>query len=348
MSDQPPPADPTLPMLLRQLKLPSFEQHQEELGRKAERDGWRHQDYLRHLAEMELSERRGRRIQRLLKRSELPSDKTLGTLKQELLPAKVRRQLPALCTGDFVKRAENVLAFGLPGRGKTHLACAIGHELVQRGYQVLFVPACMLVQRLLVAKRNLALESELGQLDIYDAIIMDDIGYIQQSREEMEVLFTFLAERYERRSVLITSNLVFSQWDRIFKDAMTTAAAIDRVVHHSIILEMTGPSIREEAAKARSQPKIQASPARAPKGILEPDRSPGRALAGDMEAAADPGVTPGTPEISPEPQLEPQSTTCKSPPDPLGAQLSHRGEEQTKTEPSTTPTTTTKKKTSSS
>jgi DNA replication protein DnaC len=347
MSDQLPPTDPTLPMLLRQLKLPSFEQHQEELGRKAERDGWRHQEYLRHLAEMELGERRGRRIQRLLKSSELPSDKTLGTLKQELLPAKVRRQLPALCAGDFVKRAENVLAFGLPGRGKTHLACAIGHELVQRGYQVLFVSACMLVQRLLVAKQNLALERELGQLDIFDAVIMDDIGYIQQSRDEMEVLFTFLAERYERRSVLITSNLVFSQWDRIFKDAMTTAAAIDRVVHHSIILEMTGPSIREEAAKERAVTKNQASPAQASRAP-EPETSRERPQATDMEAAEHPALTADAPNTSRRDEPESLSTTCRSPPDPLGAQLSHREEEHTKTEPSTTTTTTTKKRTSRS
>jgi DNA replication protein DnaC len=140
------------------------------------------------------------------------------------------------------------LAFGLPGRGKTHLVCAIGHELIQRGHRVLFIPTFALVQRLLSAKRDLRLEKELALLDRYDAVILDDIGYVQQSREEMEILFTFLAERYERRSVLITSNVVFSEWDRIFKDPMTTAAAIDRLVHHSVILEMTGTSLRAEAA----------------------------------------------------------------------------------------------------
>jgi DNA replication protein DnaC len=133
------------------------------------------------------------------------------------------------------------------------VVCAIGHELVQRGYEVLFVPAVLLVQRLLAAKRDLGLEKELRRLDGYDAVILDDIGYIQQDREEMEVLFTFLAQRYERRSVLITSNLVFSQWDRIFKDAMTTAAAIDRVVHHALILELTGGSYRGEEALSREE-----------------------------------------------------------------------------------------------
>jgi DNA replication protein DnaC len=243
-------------MLLRSLKLPAFAAHHEEIARQAEREGWAIQVYLRHLVELELSERKQRKIQRLRKDSELPSDKTLATLDLERLPAKVRRQLPALCEGGFVERAENVLAFGLPGRGKTHLVCAIGHELVQRGRSVLFTPTFKLVQRLLSAKKALTLEDELRALDRIDVVILDDLGYVQQDREEMEVLFTFLAERYERRSVVITSNLVFSQWDRIFKDPMTTAAAIDRVVHHALILELTGKSKRaEEAASRDGQPE---------------------------------------------------------------------------------------------
>jgi DNA replication protein DnaC len=159
--------------------------------------------------------------------------------------------LPILCEGGFIERAENLLAFGLPGRGKTHLVCAIGLELIQRGHTVHFTPTYALVQRLLAARRDLALEKELHRLDAFDVLILDDIGYIQQDRDEMEVLFTLLAERYERRSVVVASNLVFSQWDRIFKDPMTTAAAIDRIVHHAVILELTGPSYRAEAAKAR-------------------------------------------------------------------------------------------------
>jgi DNA replication protein DnaC len=157
--------------------------------------------------------------------------------------------LPTLCEGAFVERGDNLLAFGLPGRGKTHLVCAIGYELIQRGYRVLFTATFALVQRLLAAKRDLRIEKELAILDTFDAVILDDIGYVQQSRDEMEVLFTFLAERYERRTVIITSNVVFSEWDRIFKDKMTTAAAIDRLVHHAVILEMTGTSVRADAAE---------------------------------------------------------------------------------------------------
>lgn len=241
-----------LAVLLRGLKLPSFSAQHEEVACMAEREGWSFSRYLLQLAEVETSDRGARRIERLLKRSQLPPDKTLATMDPKRFPVKVRRIMPTLCEGDFVKRAENVLVFGLPGRGKTHCVAAIGHELVQRGYHVLFVKTFAIVQQLLAAKRDLRLEKELRRLDRFDVLILDDLGYVQQNREEMDVLFTLLAERYERRSVMITSNLVFSQWDKIFKDPMTTAAAIDRVVHHSVILEMTGKSIRSEEAKARN------------------------------------------------------------------------------------------------
>ncbi len=251
----------SLGLRLRVLKLPAFVAAYEEFAQHAERDGWTHAEYLRRLVELEITARQQRRIERLRKGAGLPPDKTLGALKTEKLPAKVRRQVPALCEGGFVARAENVLAFGLPGRGKTHLLAAIGHELVQRGYAVLFTPAYRLVQRLLAAKRDLLLDRELKRLDAYDAVILDDLGYVQQDREEMEVLFTFLAERYERRSVMITSNLVFSQWDQIFKNPLTTMAAIDRLVHHAIILEMAGPSIREEEAKTGRRTNGDSQPA---------------------------------------------------------------------------------------
>lgn len=240
----------SLAIMLRALKLATVRRHAEEIAHQAERDGWTFERYLHHLIELELHERRRRRIERNLKDSGLPADKTLATLNRARLPTKVAKQVATLCEGAFVERGDNLLAFGHPGRGKTHLVCAIAHELIQRGYRVLFTATFSLVQRLLVAKRDLRLEDELAILDGYDAVLLDDIGYVQQNRDEMEVLFTFLAERYERRTVIITSNLVFSEWDRIFKDPMTTAAAIDRLVHHSVILEMTGKSIRIEEAQA--------------------------------------------------------------------------------------------------
>lgn len=240
--------------LLRSLRLPSFVDCYEEAGRRGEKEGWSYEQYLFHLAELEVAERERRRTERLLKQSALPKDKTLDLLELKRFPDKIRRQIPMLCQGGFVDRAENLLVFGLPGRGKTHIVCAVGHELIARGYQVLFVPTFKLVQRLLIAKRELRLEAELSKLDRFDAVILDDIGYLQQDRDEMEVLFTFLGERYERRSVLITSNLVFSKWDRIFKDTLTTAAAIDRVVHHATILEVNlKRSYRAEEAQKRNR-----------------------------------------------------------------------------------------------
>jgi DNA replication protein DnaC len=243
----------SLGVLLRSVKLPSFARYHLEVADQAQREGWSFTAYLRHLTDMELEDRRVRKIERLLKSSRLPKDKTLGTLDTSRFPVKIQRQLPALCEGQFLKKGANVLAFGLPGRGKTHLVCAIGHELVHRGHSVLFTPAYRLVQTLLAAKRDLCLDKEMRRLDTFEAVIIDDIGYVQQEREEVEVLFTFLAERYERKSVVITSNLVFSQWDKIFKDPMTTAAAIDRLVHHCTILELTGSSYRTDKALTNNQ-----------------------------------------------------------------------------------------------
>lgn len=221
-----------------------------QLAERASTEHWGYGQFLQALAEEEVETRRKRRTLRLLKQSRLPDGKNLATLDQKLLPHKVRTLLPQLITGGFAERAENILMFGLPGRGKTHLAAAIGHELiVNHSIPVLFIKTFSLVQKLLAAKASLTIERELAGLDKYEVIILDDIGYVQQSREEMEILFTFLAERYERKSLIITSNLVFSKWDSIFKDPMTTAAAIDRLVHHSVILEMTGESKRNPAAK---------------------------------------------------------------------------------------------------
>ena len=237
------------------LRLPTIREVAGDAITRAERESWSFEAFLLHLLEQELEGRRRRRIERMQKASHLPPGKTLAQLDENRLPLRVRRMLPRLQQGEFVDRAENILFFGLPGTGKTHLAAAIGHALIETGRSVLFIPTFQLVGRLLRAKRDYELDYKLRQLDRIQVVILDDIGYVQQSREEMEVLFTFLAERYERRSVMITSNLVFSEWDQIFKDPLTTAAAIDRVVHHSIIIEFGKEisSLRAEEAARRNK-----------------------------------------------------------------------------------------------
>ena len=249
-----PPSEQTLPTLLKSFKLPTFARDYAAVAEQAVRQGLTHPAYLLVLSKLEAQERSERRVRRLLLESELPHEKTLATFDLARLSPKTRASFNALKDGAFLNRAENVLAFGNPGTGKTHLLCALGQELVRMGRSLLFVKTFQLVQKLLAAKRDLRLPAELRRLDRFDAVLLDDIGYVQQSREEMEVLFTFLAERYERKSVFITTNLVFSKWDQIFKDPMTTAAAIDRVVHHAVILELNMESYRAEKAKERHRP----------------------------------------------------------------------------------------------
>lgn len=216
-----------------------------------------HGDALESLCEvleLEIGDRRERRVERLRRVARFPVGKTFDTLEQDRLPAPVAQKLKELSTGEFLERAINVLAFGLPGTGKSHSLAALGSRLVERGYSVLFAPAYQLVQELLAAKRDLELPRALRRLDHFDALLLDDLGYLKQRPEEAEVLFTLIAERYERRSLLVTSNLVFSQWDQIFHSPMATAAAIDRIVHHSVILEFDVPSYRTDAARSEKTP----------------------------------------------------------------------------------------------
>lgn len=242
---------------LRELHLPTIRRCFEERARQAERETLSYEQYLLGVVELEIQERRENRIARLLQESKLPVEKTLDAFELKRLPAKVARQVKTLLDGTFLDRRENVLAFGNPGSGKTHLLSAIGQELIRGGRRVGFTTCVRLVQDLLLAKKELRLSKAIRKLGQYEALIIDDLGYVQQSRDEMEVLFTLLAERYERGSVLISSNLPFSKWEGIFKDPMTTAAAIDRLVHHSVIIELNIASYRMEQAKKNQQPSSE-------------------------------------------------------------------------------------------
>jgi len=236
---------------LKELHLPTVRACYEGEADRARREALSYEYYLAEVMEREREQRRHNRTERLLRESKLPLEKSLDAFQMDRLPSVVKAQVNALLEGSFVDRSENVLAFGNPGSGKTHLLCAIGQELILQGRRVLFTPCSLLVQQLLIAKRDLKLPRILKRLSKYDVLILDDIGYVQQNREEMEVLFILLAERYERGSLMISSNLPFSQWERIFKDPMTAAAAIDRLVHHSVILELNLPSYRLQHCKEK-------------------------------------------------------------------------------------------------
>lgn len=259
---------------LRELHLPTFREQYEAMADRAVRESLSYEQYLDELATAECEARTISRIERWLRESDLPVEKNLAAFDMKRLPATLGRQVRTLLDGAFVDARENVLAFGRSGSGKTHLLCGIAQELVRGGRKVLFAPCSLLVQDLLSAKRDLRLKRHLKRLSRFEVLIIDDLGYVQQSREEMEVLFTLLAERYERGSVMITSNLPFSKWESIFKDPMTTAAAIDRLVHHSVILELNVPSYRLEQAqrgqKPAEPPFQEAAPSSEPDGQTDP------------------------------------------------------------------------------
>jgi DNA replication protein DnaC len=224
--------------LLEGLKLSGMAASFADLALKATKEGLSHEAYLHELAKREEALRHERRTERLLRQSGLPLEKTFRTFDLKRLSPTLQLHIERLKKGAFLEQAINVIAVGKPGVGKSHLGAAIGHELVLAGHPVLWIPTSSLVQRLLAAKRDLRLPQELARLDKFACVILDDIGYVQHDRDEMEVLFTFLSERYEHKSVMITTNLVFSEWERIFRDPMTTMAAIDRVIHHCVILDM--------------------------------------------------------------------------------------------------------------
>ncbi len=240
---------------LKELHLPAMRSGFEEVALHAQQESQSYERYLLELTERECQARRGNRIERSLRDSRLPAEKTLESLDLKRLPVKVVQQVRALLDGTFADRRENVLAFGNPGSGKTHVLSAISHELIRSGRRVYFRNCGLMVQDLLAAKRDLKLSGLFKKLSRYEVLVLDDLGYVQQSREEMEVLFSLLSERYERGSVMLSSNLAFSGWEGIFKDAMMTAAAIDRLVHHCVIVELNVPSYRvEQAKKGRPAP----------------------------------------------------------------------------------------------
>jgi len=242
----------SLPIMLKQLKLATMVKEWDLLGKKAVKEQWRPEYYLSELCHIELATREDKRLQRLLKDARLPVGKNLGNFDFNLVDGVSQHQLTDLVNQPgWLKLGANILLFGASGLGKTHIASGIGYGLIEQGYKVKFIAASAIVQQLQQAKQHLRLQDELLKLDKYHLLIIDDVGYVRKTEQETSVLFELIAHRYERHSLIITSNKSFEQWDELFEDSTMTIAAIDRLVHHATILHCEGESYRRKMAMSK-------------------------------------------------------------------------------------------------
>jgi DNA replication protein DnaC len=245
-----------LPLMLTELRLPTIKRLWEALAEQSNREGWTAERFLSVLLDHEMGERETRRLVRMRAESQLPPGKTLETFEFAAVPTVSKAHVQALAEADsWLGQGHNLLAFGPPGVGKTHLLAGLGHALIDRGHRVLFMRTGELVQRLQAARRDLRLPAELAKLDRFDLIILDDLSYARRDQAETSVLFELISERYERKSIAISANAPFSAWDEVFPDKAMTVAAVDRLVHHATILEMNVDSYRRRAAQPASRPR---------------------------------------------------------------------------------------------
>lgn len=262
-----PPPTPTLSpyqslsLHLKSLKLSHMLQHWQRLEQQATQEHWSYAQFLLALSELEATKRYQARIQRAISEAQLPVGKSLSNYEfahcPTLNPAVVMELAQQM---NWINQGGNCLIFGPSGTGKTHLATGIARATVELGKRVKFFSATALVQTLQQAKLNLNLPGMLGKLDRYDLLVVDDLGYVKKSEAETSVLFELIAHRYERKSLMITANQPFSDWDSIFADSMMTVAAIDRLVHHAVILEIQAESYRQQAALKQAKTATAAKP----------------------------------------------------------------------------------------
>ena len=244
-----------LGLMLTELRLPTIKRLAGDLCTQSDREGWPGHRLVEALMEHEMAEREARRLDRHRAESALSPDKRLSSFDFAAVPSVSKAQVTALAEGtEWLDRGANVLLFGPPGVGKSHLVCALGHALIDAGRRVLFTRCGDLVQRLQAARRDLRLPQELAKLDRFDLLILDDLSYVRRDQAETSVLFELISERYERKSLAITANTPFSQWGEVFVDPAMTLAAVDRLVHHSTILEMNVESYRRRAAQSGHAP----------------------------------------------------------------------------------------------
>lgn len=253
---------------LKALRLPSLTRSWQDVAAEASEHQWTHERFLGTLLRMELDERGNRRLAAALKAARLPPGKRLDSFEFGLVPGLARQRVEALCAGDWVKSRGNCLLFGGSGTGKSHIAAAIAYGLIEAGYTALFVRTNDLVQRLQAARRDLALPALLAKLDRVDCLILDDLGYVRKDQSETSILFELIAERYEHRSLLITCDRPFADWTSIFADQTMTVAAIDRLVHHSTILEFGSESYRKRSAAGRQNAVTETSNAGGGRGSI--------------------------------------------------------------------------------
>ncbi|MET3761231.1 IS21-like element helper ATPase IstB [Sphingomonas sp. UYEF23] len=241
-----------LTLILNDLRLPAIKHSWPEVAARSDKEGWPAARFLAALAEHEIAERDRRRIERHLGEAKLPPGKTLDSFAFDAVPMISRAQVMEICAGDgWLEQGANLILFGPPGGGKSHLAAAIGLALIENGWRVLFARTSDLVQRLQVARRELTLEAAIAKLDKYHLLILDDMAYVTKDQAETSVLFELISARYEQRSTLITDNQPFDEWNRIFPDPAMTLAAVDRLVHHATIFEMNVESYRRRTAVQR-------------------------------------------------------------------------------------------------
>ena len=278
-----------LGIMLNELRLPTIKTLWPRFAETADREGWPAARFLAAIAEHELAERANRRIERHLAEAHLPPGKTLDSFAFEAVPMISKAQVMAMAAGDsWLAKGANVLMFGPPGGGKSHLAAAIGLALIENGWRVLFTRTTDLVQKLQVARRELQLEAAIAKLDKFDLLILDDLAYVTKDQAETSVLFELISARYERRSILITANQPFGEWNRVFPDPAMTLAAVDRLVHHATIFEMNVESYRRRAAmeakRSRGRPAAFATINNTPQIVAERQSNPDNALVSDNQA----------------------------------------------------------------
>jgi len=246
-------------LMLNELRLPTMGRLWTEFAQRSDKEGWPAGRFLSGLLEHELAERAKRRIERHRVESQLDATKTLASFEFAEVPMLSKAHVMALASGDsWIDKGATILIFGPPGVGKSHVACGLGHALIDAGYRVLYMRTSELVQRLQAARQSLQLPQALAKLDRYDLLILDDLSYVRKDQAETSVLFELISERYERRSILITANQPFSGWDNVFPDPGMTVAAIDRLVHHSTIFELNNvESYRGKEALRRQRIQLE-------------------------------------------------------------------------------------------